>query len=127
MHHFQFMHINMSPSISSDIVGWTPMSETVPTHQLIEMLNQLFAEFDTLTEKHGVFKADTIGDACKPGYEHDFDAELQVIPHSQFCIIPSRTPDIVAAGHEGQAGPHDATLRVVVSVLDYACLSFTLL
>ena len=78
MHHFQFMHVimilpqrftnDMSPSISSDIVGWTPMSETVPTHQLIEMLNQLFSEFDTLTEKHGVFKADTIGDACKPGY-----------------------------------------------------------
>lgn len=68
----------------SDIVGWTPMSESVPTHQLIALLNDLFSAFDELTEKHGVYKAETIGDAY-----------------------------IVAAGHEGQAGPSDATLRVV--------------
>ena len=68
----------------SDIVGWTPMSESVPTQQLIALLNDLFSAFDELTEKHGVFKAETIGDAY-----------------------------IVAAGHEGQAGPSDATLRVV--------------
>ena len=47
----------------SDIVGWTAMSETVPTHQLLDLLNELFSAFDELTEKHGVFKADTIGDA----------------------------------------------------------------
>lgn len=68
----------------SDIVGWTPMSESVPTQQLIALLNDLFSAFDELTEKHGVYKAETIGDAY-----------------------------IVAAGHEGQAGPSDATLRVV--------------
>jgi class 3 adenylate cyclase len=60
------------------------MSESVPTQQLIGLLNDLFSAFDLLTEKHGVFKAETIGDAY-----------------------------IVAAGHEGQAGPSDATLRVV--------------
>mmetsp|Transcript_19500 Transcript_19500/g.40821 ORF Transcript_19500/g.40821 Transcript_19500/m.40821 type:complete len:1506 (-) Transcript_19500:56-4573(-) len=73
----------------SDIVGWTPMSESIPTQQLIELLNQLFSEFDKLTEKHGVFKADTIGDAY-----------------------------IVAAGHEGQAGSLDATLRVCEFAID---------
>lgn len=41
------------------------MSETLPTHALIDMLNQLFLELDALTEKHGVYKADTVGDACK--------------------------------------------------------------
>lgn len=49
----------------ADIVGWTPMSETVPTHRLLDMLNELFSSFDALTEKHGVYKADTIGDSCK--------------------------------------------------------------
>lgn len=44
----------------SDIVGWTPMSESVPTHQLIDLLNELFSSFDELTEKHGVFKAETV-------------------------------------------------------------------
>mmetsp|Transcript_30605 Transcript_30605/g.64753 ORF Transcript_30605/g.64753 Transcript_30605/m.64753 type:complete len:1396 (+) Transcript_30605:36-4223(+) len=73
----------------SDIVGWTPMSESVPTHQLIDLLNTLFSAFDELTEKHGVFKAETIGDAY-----------------------------IVAAGHEGQTGPSNATLRVVEFAMD---------
>ncbi|KAL7541111.1 hypothetical protein ACHAXR_011061 [Thalassiosira sp. AJA248-18] len=72
-----------------DIVGWTPMSESVPTHQLIDMLNELFSAFDELTEKHNVFKADTIGDAY-----------------------------IVAAGHEGKHGPSDATLRVAEFAMD---------
>lgn len=49
----------------ADIVGWTPMSETLPTHVLIDMLNQLFSELDALTEKHGVYKVDTVGDLCK--------------------------------------------------------------
>jgi len=73
----------------SDIVGWTPMSESIPTQQLIDLLNELFSEFDKLTEKHGVFKADTIGDAY-----------------------------IVAAGHEGEAGSLDATLRVCEFAMD---------
>ncbi|KAL7546522.1 hypothetical protein ACHAWF_009852 [Thalassiosira exigua] len=67
----------------ADIVGWTPMSQRVPTDSLISLLNTLFSQFDELTDKHGVFKADTIGD----------------------CYI-------VAAGHEGGL-EFDATLRVV--------------
>lgn len=59
------------------------MSEKVPTDTLITLLNNLFSEFDELTNKIGVYKADTIGD----------------------CYI-------VAAGHEGGA-TSDATLRVV--------------
>jgi len=73
----------------SDIVGWTPMSESIPTQQLVDLLNQVFSAFDALTEIHGVFKADTIGDAY-----------------------------IVAAGHEGQAGSPDATLRVAEFAMD---------
>lgn len=102
-----------------DIVGWTPMSESVPTHQLIDLLNQLFSEFDALTEKHGVFKADTIGDACEwLGASVVFLwICCQYFSHLQL-LFPTPHIDIVAAGHEGHSGPPDATLRVAEFAMD---------
>ena len=47
----------------SDIVGFTKMTSIKPTIEIIEMLNFLFSEFDDLTEKHDVYKVETIGDA----------------------------------------------------------------
>ena len=45
----------------SDIVGFTDLASSVSTESVILMLDELFHEFDRLTDKHGVYKVETIG------------------------------------------------------------------
>ncbi|MGH2554694.1 MAG: adenylate/guanylate cyclase domain-containing protein [Actinomycetota bacterium] len=47
----------------ADIVGFTPQAERVSPDRTVEMLNELFSEFDRLTEQRGLEKIKTIGDA----------------------------------------------------------------
>ena len=47
----------------ADLVGFTTISAGMPADDLVEMLSQVFSRFDELTEKHGVEKIKTIGDA----------------------------------------------------------------
>ena len=47
----------------ADLVNFTKLSEKLPPVQLVAMLNEIFSEFDRLTEKHGLEKIKTIGDA----------------------------------------------------------------
>jgi class 3 adenylate cyclase len=47
----------------ADIVGFTPLSAKLPPGALVRMLNEVFSKFDELTEKHGLEKIKTIGDA----------------------------------------------------------------
>jgi len=47
----------------ADIVGFTDLSARMPPTQLVFLLNQIFSRFDQLTEKHGLEKIKTIGDA----------------------------------------------------------------
>lgn len=45
----------------SDIVGFTSLTASVSTIDIISMLDDLFSKFDTLVEHHGVYKVETIG------------------------------------------------------------------
>jgi class 3 adenylate cyclase len=47
----------------ADIVGFTPLSAKMPPRELVDVLNDIFSRFDALTEKHGLEKIKTIGDA----------------------------------------------------------------
>ena len=47
----------------ADIVGFTKLSEIIPPVELVKLLNEIFSAFDRLTEKHGLEKIKTIGDA----------------------------------------------------------------
>ncbi len=47
----------------ADIVEFTRLSSNTPADTLINTLNVLFSEFDSLAEKHGLEKIKTIGDA----------------------------------------------------------------
>ena len=47
----------------ADIVGFTPLSESLPPSELVAFLNRLFSEFDRLAEEFGLEKIKTIGDA----------------------------------------------------------------
>jgi class 3 adenylate cyclase len=46
-----------------DIVGFTPLSAKMAPGRLVEMLNEIFSRFDALTDKYGLEKIKTIGDA----------------------------------------------------------------
>jgi class 3 adenylate cyclase len=47
----------------ADIVGFTPLSARKTPQALVELLNQIFSEFDALADTHGLEKIKTIGDA----------------------------------------------------------------
>eukprot|EP00899_Mesostigma_viride_P027054 jgi/Mesvir1/7533/Mv19281-RA.2 len=47
----------------SDIVGFTEHSAKMLPIEVMQMLDRLYTQFDTLTVKHGLFKVETIGDA----------------------------------------------------------------
>jgi len=47
----------------ADIVGFTEIAARVEAVELVQMLNTIFSSFDNLTEKHGLEKIKTIGDA----------------------------------------------------------------
>ena len=47
----------------ADIVNFTQMSEEMSPNETVQLLNNIFSEFDTLAEKHGIEKIKTIGDA----------------------------------------------------------------
>jgi adenylate cyclase len=47
----------------ADIVGFTALSAVMNPIELVEILNQIFSEFDLLCQRHGLEKIKTIGDA----------------------------------------------------------------
>ncbi|MBD0392557.1 MAG: PAS domain-containing protein [Microcoleus sp. C1-bin4] len=47
----------------ADLVNFTQISTTMPATKLVYLLNEIFSGFDELTEKHGLEKIKTIGDA----------------------------------------------------------------
>ncbi|MFB2836241.1 adenylate/guanylate cyclase domain-containing protein [Floridanema evergladense] len=47
----------------ADIVGFTNLCSRVSATELVEILNEIFSEFDQLVEKHNLEKIKTIGDA----------------------------------------------------------------
>ena len=49
----------------SDVVGFTKMSSSVPPEQVFALLNRLYTRMDeTLALFPGLYKVETIGDAC---------------------------------------------------------------
>jgi adenylate cyclase len=47
----------------ADLVGFTTLSAHIGPEQIVQLLNEVFSAFDLLTEKHGLEKIKTIGDA----------------------------------------------------------------
>jgi PAS domain S-box-containing protein len=47
----------------ADIVGFTQLASSLSAIELVDLLNQIFSAFDRLTEKHGLEKIKTVGDA----------------------------------------------------------------
>jgi adenylate cyclase len=47
----------------ADLVGFTTLAAHVGPEQIVQLLNEIFSAFDLLTDKHGLEKIKTIGDA----------------------------------------------------------------
>jgi adenylate cyclase len=47
----------------ADLVGFTPLAQKLTPEEVVALLDEIFAAFDTLSTRHGVEKIKTIGDA----------------------------------------------------------------
>lgn len=56
-------HFDEVSVLFADLVGFTEFSSHKTPTQLVEILNEIFSEFDRLSELHGLEKIKTIGDA----------------------------------------------------------------
>jgi class 3 adenylate cyclase/HAMP domain-containing protein len=56
-------HFEDATILFADIVGFTSLSSRMEPMELVSELNQIFSAFDRLTEKYGLEKIKTIGDA----------------------------------------------------------------
>ena len=101
--------------VFTDIVGFTDLASSVSTRELIEMLDQLFNTFDSLSDKHGVYKVETIGDAYMvvAGHEASSQADHAVravqmaedmVAAASRMTMPNGKPLKIRAGvHSGPA------------------------
>ena len=101
--------------VFTDIVGFTDLASSVSTRELIEMLDQLFNKFDSLSDKHGVYKVETIGDAYMvvAGHEASSQADHAVravqmaedmVAAASSMTMPNGKPLKIRAGvHSGSA------------------------
>ena len=77
----------------SDIKGFTSIASRANTDQVVELLGRLFTAFDKLTEKHGVFKMQTIGDAYVIASGLPFEDSITVPVRSSYCSQDSYSFD----------------------------------
>ncbi len=86
-------HFEEATILFADIVGFTNLAVNLEPMQLVDGLNQIFSAFDQLTEKYGLEKIKTIGDAYMvvgglpvPREDHAFaiaDMALDMQAHMQ--------------------------------------------
>lgn len=91
-----------------DIVGFTAITEKVPPEQILVLLNEIFSTFDEITERHGLEKIKTIGDAymavagvpvyCKNHAERVADAALEMLKAASEFKLPQIGPIEIRIG-----------------------------
>ena len=83
----------------ADVVGFTALSASMSSTELVIMLNELFARFDRIVARHGLEKIKTIGDCymVASGIPHARDDLLQTLMAVALEMLSEvarvRTPD----------------------------------
>lgn len=93
----------------ADIVGFTERSARLSPGELVELLGRIFSRFDDLTDRHGVEKIKTIGDA----YLAVGGLPEPVPDHADRVIALARAMQRAA---EGLAWPDGAPLQLRIGV-----------
>lgn len=74
---------HMATIAQSDLVGFTEMSSQRTPEEVVKVIEELFNIFDDLTDKYGVYKIETVGDAYIAGM-----AEQPLTPrHSVVTVL----------------------------------------
>ncbi|NVK40514.1 MAG: HAMP domain-containing protein [Oceanospirillaceae bacterium] len=93
----------------ADIVNFTPMSASLPASELVSLLNEIFSEFDRLSEERGLEKIKTIGDAYMVG------AGLPVTRDDHAQIVADFALDMIDA-IDAFNQRHHANLRMRIGI-----------
>ncbi|GGO76685.1 hypothetical protein GCM10011348_04480 [Marinobacterium nitratireducens] len=93
----------------ADIVNFTPMSASLPASRLVSLLNEIFCEFDRLSEVRGLEKIKTIGDAYMVG------AGLPVTRDDHARVVAEFALDMIDAIHAFNRR-HDADLAMRIGI-----------
>ncbi|HEV8147880.1 MAG TPA: adenylate/guanylate cyclase domain-containing protein [Bryobacteraceae bacterium] len=80
-----------------DMVGFTAMSHRLAPGHLVEILGEVFRSFDALSERHGVTKIKTIGDAYMAATGAPEPSHLSAINAAEFCFAAIRSVEEIAA------------------------------
>merc|ERR1712113_428780 len=57
----------MATIAQSDLCGFTKLASTRQPAEVVQFIGELFGRFDRLTDKHGIYKVETVGDAYIAG------------------------------------------------------------
>jgi class 3 adenylate cyclase len=83
----------------SDLVGFTQLSSTRTPEEVVRFMDELFGLFDELTEKYGIYKVETIGDAYIAG-----QAEYPLTDRNKPISVVLFGLDMVRKTHEWARG-----------------------
>ncbi|MBL7954569.1 MAG: tetratricopeptide repeat protein [Flavobacteriales bacterium] len=88
------VQIDQVTVLFTDFKGFTAMSEVVTPSQLVKDLNECFSAFDRITEKYGIEKIKTIGDAYMaagglptPNSTHAMDVLMAALEMREFIAV----------------------------------------
>jgi class 3 adenylate cyclase len=92
----------------ADLVGFTPLAESLPPSEVVMLLDDVFARWDAVAARHGVEKIKTIGDAYMvaagvplPRENHAeaiADTALEMLAEAERCGAESGVPFEIRIG-----------------------------
>jgi adenylate cyclase len=94
----------------ADVVDFTARSKGLPAAEVVGLLDRLFSHFDTLTERHGLEKIKTIGDA----YMVAAGVPIRRPDHAQ-AIALLALDMVESAAPGGPCGDLDLQLRIGIN------------
>lgn len=103
-------HFRAASVLFADVVDFTARTKDLPAAEVVGLLDRLFSHFDTLTERHGLEKIKTIGDA----YMVAAGVPIRRPDHAR-AIALLALDMVESAAPGGQCGDLDLQLRIGIN------------